>query len=98
RLRRGFVMVSRRPAIRGFAGSGFAAGGFAVTSIRLGGRRLGGSGVLRLGRLLAADGNRRRRSEVGRRRHRSDVTGVEDVGAGARGTRARRRDITYNRN
>ena len=34
-----------------------------------------------------ADGHRRRRAEIGRRRHRGDVAGIEDVGAGTRRAR-----------
>ena len=45
-----------------------------------------------------ADLHRRRRADVGARRHRRDVTGVEDERAGAGRTRAGRRNIRGDRN
>ena len=45
-------------------------------------------------RRSAADLHRRRGAEVGPRRHRRDVAGVEDVGPGAGGAGAARRDVS----
>ncbi|MNZ88437.1 hypothetical protein D3C78_1073300 [compost metagenome] len=66
------------------------------------GRRL----VLLLARLFVglghvrrtADLHRRRRAEIGAGRHRRDVAGIQDVGAGARRPRAARRHVADHRN
>ncbi|MCY1303709.1 hypothetical protein D9M70_534300 [compost metagenome] len=58
---------------------------------------LAGIAILPLAEHVTADRNRRRRAEVRSRRHRRDVAGIEDIGAGARRARTARRDVARNR-